>query len=69
MDAKEQVNELTTGLHEVEKFLEVFEDFVRNSTWKEQLDYANCILSMISMQSAKIDKIIEIAEKLESKLK
>lgn len=65
MTDKPELCELTTGLREVEAFLGVFDEFAKNSTHIDILDYANGIISMISMQSAKIRELIRLAEKLE----
>lgn len=69
MEAKNQISEILVGLHEVEIFLKVFNDFARNSTGEERLDYVNGVVSMISMQSVKIGEIIKIANKLEDELR
>lgn len=66
MAVETEVIELNAGLRELATFLTVFDDFAKNSTFTEHLDYVNGVISMISMQSAKVDKLIEIAEKLES---
>lgn len=65
MSIETEILELNVGLHGLATFLTVFDDFARNSTFVEHLDYANGIISMISMQSAKVGELIEIAEKLE----
>lgn len=64
-----EVSELNAGLHELEVFLTVFDAFAKDSPFTEPLDYANGIISMISMQHAKVGELIEVAEKLESDVK
>lgn len=61
----EKLNELVLGLQELENFSNVFDSFSRNSPYTEHCDYVNGIVSMISMQSAKIRELIRLAEKLE----
>lgn len=68
MSMETEILELNAGLREIETFLGVFEDCARDYESKERLDYTNGVLSMISMQSAKLREIIEIAAKLESEL-
>ena len=65
MEEKTELCELTTGLREVEAFLCVFDEFAKNSTNTEILHYVNGVISMISMQSAKIRELIGLAERLE----
>lgn len=64
MAEKTELCELTTGLREIEAFLEVFDGFAKNSTYTEILHYVNGIVSMLSMQSAKVRELIRLAEKL-----
>lgn len=65
MEEKTELCELTTGLREVEAFLSVFDGFAKNSTRTDILDYASGIISMLSMQSAKVRELIGLAERLE----
>lgn len=65
MAEKTELCELTTGLREIEAFLEVFDGFAKNSTHADILDCVNGVVSMLSMQSAKIRELIGLAEKLE----
>lgn len=65
MTEKPELCELTTGLRELETFLGVFDEFAKNSTNTEILHYVNGIVSMLSMQSAKIRELIRLAKKLE----
>lgn len=69
MPIETEVSILNAELRMLETFLEVFEDCARDYEGKERLDYTNGILSMISMQSAKVRQLIEIAEKLEIEVK
>ncbi len=66
MTEKTELCELTTGLRELEAFLGVFDEFAKGYTKDTNpLDYANAVISMLSMQSAKIRELIGLAEKLE----
>lgn len=68
MDEKAgMIADINVGLREIQTYLIVFEEYAHNFMDKERLEYANGILSMISMQSAKVDKLCEIAEQLEIK--
>lgn len=69
MPIETEVSELNVGLRELERFLEIFESYAQESYNEERLNYVNGVIAMISMQSAKIEKLIEIAEKLENVLK
>lgn len=64
-----EVSELNVGLRELSIYLEIFDDYAKNHYNDEKLNFANGIISMISMQSAKVGELIEIAEKLESEIK
>ena len=61
----EKLNELVLGLQELENFSDVFDSFSRNSPYTKHCDYVNGIVSMLSMQSAKVRELIGLAEKLE----
>lgn len=65
MTEKPELCELTTGLRELEAFLGVFDEFAKNSTYTEILHYVNGVISMLSMQSAKVRELNGLAEKLE----
>lgn len=69
MSTETEVYELVAGLRELETFLAVFDAFAKDSPFTEHLDYANGVISMISMQSAKVNDLIEIVEKLEDEIK
>lgn len=66
MSIETEILELNAELRQLETFFGIFEDYAQNYLDKERLDYANGVISMISMQLAKVSKLIEIAEKLES---
>ncbi len=61
----EKLNELVLGLQELENFSDVFDSLARNSPYTKHCDYVNGVISMLSMQSAKVRELIGIAEKLE----
>lgn len=66
MTEKTELCELTTGLREIEAFLGVFDEFAKGYTkGTDPLDYANAVISMISMGSAKVRELNGLAEKLE----
>lgn len=61
-----ELSELNTGLRELYTFSDVIGNEIRNAGDSQiSVDFANALLSYLSMQSAKVDKLIEIAEKLE----
>ena len=61
-----EILELNAGLRELDTFTDVIENEIRNASDRERtVDFANTILSCLSMQSAKVKQFIEIAEKLE----
>lgn len=60
-----ELSELNVGLRELSTYLEIFEDYANNHYEDDKLNFVNGIISMISMQSAKVGELIEIAEKLE----
>lgn len=64
MPIETEVSKLNVGLRELATYLEVFEDYVNSHYADEKLNFVNGIISMISMQSAKVEKLIEVAEKL-----
>lgn len=65
MTEKTELCELTTGLRELEAFLEVFDGFAKGYTkGTNSLEYANAVISMISMESAKIRELIWLTENL-----
>lgn len=69
MNIENEVSTLNAELLLCETFLEIFEDYAQDYIGKEVLDYVNGVVSMISMQSAKIREMIEIAEKLEKAIR
>lgn len=69
MSIETEIYELNVGLRELATYLEIFEDYVNNHCTDEKINFVNGIISMIFMQSAKIEKLIANAEKLESEVK
>lgn len=69
MSIETEMFELDVGLREIATYLEIFEDYANNHYTGEKLNFVNGVISMISMQSAKIEKLIAVAEKLESEVK
>lgn len=70
MSMEIKISELNEELRMLEIFTGVIENEIRDAGEREiSVDFANTLLSMISMQSAKVKQLIEIAEKLEEKVK
>lgn len=68
MSIETEVSELNLGLRELSIYLEIFDDYVKNHYNDEKLNFVNGIISMISMQSSKIQDLIGTSEKLELEL-
>lgn len=62
-----EIPDINVGLRELSIYLEIFDDYAKNHYNDEKLDFVNGVISMISMQSAKVRELIGIAESIELK--
>lgn len=70
MGVETEISELNIGLRELYTFSGVIENEIRNASDSQiSVDFANTLLSCLSMQSAKVGELIAVAEKLESEVK